>query len=140
MKTIFRAGPCGIALLAFSAALGAQTPSSTDNTLTYPAAYFAEFGSVSVNDMLNRIPGIDLALGGNQVPSVNNANDRGLGAEGQIMVNGKRLAGKANETRAQLDRIAASGAAIGFSTMIGSRLPCSSCSQRVSTKLKLMVS
>ncbi len=108
MKTIFRAGPCGIALLAFSAALGAQTPSSTDNTLTYPAAYFAEFGSVSVNDMLNRIPGIDLALGGNQVPSVNNANDRGLGAEGQIMVNGKRLAGKANETRAQLDRIAAS--------------------------------
>ena len=33
-----------------------------------------------------------------------------------------------------------SGAAIGFSTLIGSALPASSCSQRSSTKLKLMVS
>ena len=42
--------------------------------------------------------------------------------------------------RSGCERITASGAAIGFSTRIGSALPASSCSQRSSTKLKLMVS
>lgn len=78
-----------------------------DATVTYPAAFFAQYGVVSVNDMLSRIPGISLALEGNQVPSFGNNNDRGLGATGQILINGKRLAGKANEASSQLDRIAA---------------------------------
>ena len=87
----------------------AQTSADENATVTYPATFFAQYGAVSANDMLNRIPGIALALDGNQVPRVGNAtNDRGLGAEGQILINGKRLAGKANEARAQLDRIAAS--------------------------------
>lgn len=85
----------------------AQNATDENASVTYPASYFAEFGAVSVNDMLNRIPGIALALDGNQVPSIGN-NNRGLGSESQILVNGKRLAGKANETRAQLDRIPAS--------------------------------
>ena len=72
-----------------------QESSSDSASITYPASYFAEFEAVSVNDMLNRIPGIALALDGNQVPSLGN-NDRGLGAESQILINGKRLAGKAN--------------------------------------------
>lgn len=54
---------------------------STDSTLTYPAAYFAEFEPVSVNDMLNQIPGIGLALDANAGgSSLNNAANRGLGA------------------------------------------------------------
>ncbi len=83
-----------------------QDSNSENATVTYPASYFAEFEAVSVNDMLNRIPGIALALDGNQVPSLGN-NDRGLGAESQILINGKRMAGKANEAQEQLDRIPA---------------------------------
>ncbi len=85
----------------------AQDSVDESASVRYPASYFAEFGAVSVNDMLNRIPGIALALDGNQVPSVGNNNNRGLGSESQILINGKRLAGKANETGAQLDRIPA---------------------------------
>jgi len=85
----------------------AQELAEDDATVTYPASYFAEYGAVSVNDMLNRIPGIGLALEGNQVASFGGGNDRGLGAEGQILINGKRLAGKANEASSQLDRISA---------------------------------
>lgn len=98
----------GVALTLCSSLLLAQDANNSNAALTYPATYFAQFGSVSVTDMLDRIPGIALALEGNQIPSTGGANNtRGLGAEGQILINGKRLAGKANETRAQLDRIAA---------------------------------
>ena len=84
----------------------AQSEAEDNATVTYPAAYFSEYGVVSVNDMLSRIPGICLALEGNQVPSFGD-NNRGLGASSQILINGKRLAGKANEASSQLDRIAA---------------------------------
>ena len=92
-----------------SAAAMAQKTNDDDATVTYPASYFAQYGSVSVNDMLSRIPGIALALEGNQVPGFSNSrnNNRGLGGSSQILVNGKRLAGKANEASSQLDRIAA---------------------------------
>ncbi len=93
-------------LAAASSALLAQNETEDDATVTYPAAYFSEYGVVSVNDMLSRIPGIGLALEGNQVPSFGD-NNRGLGATSQILINGKRLAGKANEASSQLDRIAA---------------------------------
>lgn len=93
-------------LSATSNPLLAQNEAADDATVTYPAAYFSEYGVVSVNDMLTRIPGIGLALEGNQVPSFGD-NDRGLGASSQILINGKRLAGKANEASSQLDRIAA---------------------------------
>jgi outer membrane receptor for ferrienterochelin and colicin len=94
------------AFLVFSGLALAQELPEDDATVTYPASYFAEYRAVSVSDMLNRIPGIGLALEGNQVPSFG-GNDRGLGAEGQILINGKRLAGKANEASSQLDRISA---------------------------------
>ena len=95
-----------VILSALSNPVIAQNESEDDATVTYPASYFAEYGVVSVNDMLSRIPGIGLALEGNQVPSFNN-NNRGLGESSQILINGKRLAGKANEESSQLDRIAA---------------------------------
>lgn len=76
-------------------------------TVTYPSRYFAEYAPITVNDMLNRIPGIDLVLGTGSSASNSNA-DRGLGSSAQILIDGKRLAGKANEASSQLNRIAAS--------------------------------
>jgi len=89
----------------------AQEPSNSESTVTYPASYFAQFDPVSVNDMLNRIPGISLvlestvALDGSEIVDLR----RGLGSgENQILINGKRMAGKENEGHSQLSRISAS--------------------------------
>lgn len=92
-------GACFLASSSF-----AQQATESDSTINYPAAYFAEYTPLTVNDMLDRVPGIDLILnsgGGNA------DGDRGLGASANILIDGKRLAGKANEARAQLDRISA---------------------------------
>ena len=91
----------------FSTFATAQDTAEDEATVTYPASYFAQYGAVSVNDMLSRIPGIALTLEGNQVPGFRNNNSRGLGNTSQILVNGKRLAGKANEASSQLDRFTA---------------------------------
>ena len=73
-----------------------------DSTVVYPAAYFADFLPVSANDMINRIPGIGLALRGG------NNNGRGLGSgEGEVLINGQRVTGKNSGGRDQLSRIAA---------------------------------
>jgi len=85
----------------------AQSSGSNESTVTYPAEFFAQYSPVSVNDMLNRIPGIGLALEEDPSSRFRGGNDRGLGAQDQILINGKRLAGKANEAAAQLDRISA---------------------------------
>ena len=59
-----------------------------DATVTYPATYFAEFDPYSVSDMLDRIPGINVARGGGQggggggPGSSGGSNRRGLGAGG----------------------------------------------------------
>ncbi|MEX0618107.1 MAG: TonB-dependent receptor [Pseudohongiellaceae bacterium] len=75
---------------------------------TYPATYFASFAPNTVNDMLDRIPGISQALNSGGGGGPNSGASRGLGSSAQILIDGKRLAGKANEARAQLDRISAS--------------------------------
>lgn len=93
----------------------AQAPSTSDDaTVTYPAEFFAQFQPFSVNDMLQRIPGINLALGGGGGSSrggpgsSGGGNRRGLGAGGdQVLINGRRIAGKGNEGNAQLSRIPA---------------------------------
>lgn len=80
-----------------------QTDSSLDDsTVVYDADFFQQFSPVSVNDMIDRIPGIGLALGngGN--------NRRGLGGgANEVLINGQRITGKSNEGRSQLSRIAA---------------------------------
>ncbi len=77
------------------------------STVTYPAAYFAEFSPVSVNDMLNVIPGIGQAMGRGR--SGGGGNRRGLGAgENEILINGQRVTGKSNSSYDQLSRIPAS--------------------------------
>jgi len=73
-----------------------------DSTIVYPASYFAEFNPVSANDMLNRIPGIGLALRGG------GGGGRGLGSgAGEVLINGQRVTGKNNGGRSQLSRISA---------------------------------
>ena len=86
------------------AAMGQQT-GTDDSTVTYDAAYFTEFSPNTVNDMLDRIPGINQVLNTGGPPCRD--GDRGLGSSSSILIDGKRLAGKANEARAQLDRISA---------------------------------
>ncbi|MEQ8956061.1 MAG: hypothetical protein RL120_18175, partial [Gammaproteobacteria bacterium] len=84
-----------------SAQIDATENIGDDSTIVYPADYFSEFFPVSVNDMINRIPGISLAMnrGGNN-------NNRGLGSgEGEILINGQRVAGKNNAGQDQLSRI-----------------------------------
>ena len=57
---LFFSGSLGLASNA-----GAQAPeTASDATVTYPAEYFAQFNPYSVNDMLQRIPGISLARSG----------------------------------------------------------------------------
>ncbi|MDT8427475.1 MAG: TonB-dependent receptor plug domain-containing protein [Pseudomonadales bacterium] len=82
---------------------GAQENTSLDSTITYPAVFFTQYDPVNVNDMINRIPGISLAVDGGS----GNTNARGLGDSSQILINGKRLAGKENEAANQLSRIPA---------------------------------
>jgi outer membrane cobalamin receptor len=99
-------------LLAASAASAQDAATAGESTVTYPAEFFAQYEPYSVNDMLNRIPGINLAMGGggnNGGPgSSGGADRRGLGAGGdQILINGRRIAGKENEGNAQLARIPA---------------------------------
>lgn len=74
------------------------------NTVSYPAEYFLQWNPVTVADMIDRIPGITVALETNT--SNRNQNDRGLGSGENILINGQRLSGKDNEARDQLSRIA----------------------------------
>ena len=103
-----------LALLASSlSARAQQVPEpenvSDDSTIVYPASYFAEFLPVSVNDMLNRIPGINLAINrGGGGSGRGDRGRRGLGSgEGEVLINGQRITGKNNGANDQLNRISA---------------------------------
>ncbi len=99
-----------IFLLGTGSALGQEegANSGEESTVNYPATYFSQFNPVSVDDMLSRIPGINLVLDASRGGfSSFNQQDRGLGGSSQILIDGKRLAGKVNEAREQLARIAA---------------------------------
>ncbi len=103
-------------LLSINSSAQAQNqPQSTadDSTITYPVEFFDQYEPFSVNDMLDRIPGISVARsgggGGSGGPgSSSGSNRRGLGLGGdQIMINGRRITGKENEGNSQLSRIPA---------------------------------
>ena len=88
-----------------SAAGTAVVPQSTtpnaDSTVIYDADFFAQYNLVTANDMLERIPGLDL----NNIGA--SWGDRGLGTGGNLLINGQRVAGKSNSTKGQLSRIPA---------------------------------
>lgn len=95
----------GVLMALKTPSISAQEASQAEeesSTVVYQADYFDQYQPFSVNDMLARIPGIDLARGGG------GGNRRGLGAGGnQVLINGRRIAGKGNEGNAQLSRIPA---------------------------------
>lgn len=80
---------------------------ANDSTVTYSAQFFDQYSPVSVNDMLDRIPGIDSVLTVDDLAESFSGGDRGLGGTSQILIDGKRLAGKNNDAKSQLSRIAA---------------------------------
>ena len=93
----------------------AQIPSialaqESDTTVRYGADYFQEWAPVTAQDMLNRIPGAGSPTGGFSGGPGGGGGGRGLGAGGgeQILIDGKRMAGKGNQSSSQLSRISAS--------------------------------
>lgn len=93
-----------LAVMAIANLAQAQDASDDDSTIRFPASYFAEFAPITINDMLDRVPGIELIRGGTTLAR---DGDRGLGSESSILIDGKRMAGKANEADSQLERISA---------------------------------
>ena len=98
----------------------AQDNVGDDSTILYPFSYFTEFAPRTALDMLNRIPGMTMSStnsrgsrssgGRSSGGSFTNVSrgGRGLGAGNngiQILINGKRTAGKNNDTQSQLQRI-----------------------------------
>jgi outer membrane receptor for ferrienterochelin and colicins len=109
-KLVLAMSLSSVLLTGFSSLVAAQDQPTTDenSTVTYPASFFAQYQPYSVNDMLIRIPGINLALGGGGAGG-NGGDRRGLGSGGdQVLINGRRIAGKGNEGNQQLSRIPAS--------------------------------
>ena len=105
-KRFIRLSLLGLAIAGANQGYGQQAePQATDeSTVVYEADFFTQYSPISVNDMVDRIPGIGLALGNGN----NGGNSRGLGSgEGEILINGQRTTGKNNEGRSQLSRIAA---------------------------------
>ena len=94
-----------LALLSITNMAHAQESVDDDSTITFPASYFAQFNPTTINDMLDRVPGIQLIRAGSG--TLASDGDRGLGSESPILIDGRRLAGKANEADSQLARISA---------------------------------
>jgi len=92
-----------LVLLTAPASFGQEAAAeSADSTVVYEAEFFAKYNPVTANDMLERIPGLDLSDGGPAAES-----DRGLGTGGNLLINGQRIAGKENAAQDQLNRIPA---------------------------------
>lgn len=100
------------ALLASPFIASAQESSGDGGTVIYGADYFTEYAPISAQDMINRIPG----LGEGGAPpggfGGGNASSGGRGFGGgssgsEILINGKRTAGKNNQTSELLSRISA---------------------------------
>jgi outer membrane receptor for ferrienterochelin and colicins len=91
------------ALLALSGAAAAQdapaAPPAAPGPRSYLPADFARFAPRSALDMLRQVPGFAI-----QAPDVR----RGLGQSGgNVLVNGQRISGKANDALAEVSRIPA---------------------------------
>ena len=95
---------------ALAPAAMAQDASGDDSTVIYPASYFVQWGPRTAQDMLDRIPG-QASTGGPGGPGGGSptAGGRGLGSGSggtEILIDGKRTAGKNNQAGGLLRRIA----------------------------------
>ena len=109
--TKFLAAATLLAPIAFHSAVFAQDNLGDESTIVYPAIYFAEYAPVTALDMVNRIPGMNIqnnAAGSSSRGAFRGGRGLGSGGRGtQVLVNGKRVAGKNNNTQAMLARITA---------------------------------
>ena len=121
-------------LLSLGSLTSAQDNVGEDSTVRYPASYFGEWSPVTAQDMMDRIPGLGsgggsgggFGGGGSRGPSGGGGFSGGGGPPGgfsggggggrgfgsgsggsEILINGKRTAGKNNSTGGQLSRITA---------------------------------
>ena len=97
----------------------AQDNVGEESTVRYPAAYFTEWAPVTAQDMMDRIPGLSTGSGfsgssrgrgGPPGKGGGSSGGRGFGSGSggsEILINGKRTAGKNNSTDSQLGRITA---------------------------------
>jgi len=110
----------GITLFLYSGIVISQENVDDESTVVYPASYFAEWSPVTAQDMLDRIPGLDMgsmssfsrsSRGSSRSSgrgSSRSSGGRGFGGGNraiEILINGKRTAGKNNSTDRQLSRI-----------------------------------
>ncbi|NKB32686.1 MAG: hypothetical protein GKR91_06275 [Pseudomonadales bacterium] len=117
MKSVIRKPYLASLSLLFAASLSSQSMAQIaedEATVTYPASYFAEYAPVNAKDMLDRIPGVGSTTGGG--PSSiggfrgggGGGGGRGFGSgsgSSEVLINGKRTAGKNNQTSGVLSRI-----------------------------------
>jgi outer membrane receptor for ferrienterochelin and colicins len=108
-RCVFRAV---LLVSSLAGAVNAQDNVGDESTVIYRADYFAEFNPITAQDMVDRIPGIGGATssGGGFGGGAGGGNGgRGLGGGGgsEIIINGKRMAGKSNQASGQLGRITA---------------------------------
>ena len=97
-------------------AISAQTTSMDGDAsiVTYDKEYFVKYSPVTLLDMLQRVPGVPEILNKNRQQrsssgGASSRGERGFGSGGdQILIDGKRLAGKSNNINDALGRISAS--------------------------------
>lgn len=82
-----------------------EAQSESTGTTVYDEAYFAQYDVQNAQDMLRRIPGVSSILSS----LGRGSNQRGFGSGGgdQILLNGRRFPGKANDTSRTLSRLRA---------------------------------
>jgi len=100
----------GLAALAYAGSAAAQEPliagppGAASNTVVYDQAFFSRFEPNNAEDILRRIPGVPAILDANNRAQ----QERGFGSGGsQVLLEGRRFPGKANEITATLRRIPA---------------------------------
>jgi outer membrane receptor protein involved in Fe transport len=99
--------PPALAVALFLAALhalpaSAQDGNANENTVVYDEDFFARYSVNNAEDMLRLIPGVPTIL-----DTRAEQQERGFGTAGaQVLINGRRFPGKANEINTNLRRIA----------------------------------
>ena len=98
--------------LFINTAFAAQTTTTTNDAsiVTYEKQFFELYAPVTLIDMLQRVPGAPEILNASRQRSGGGGQnqERGFGSGGdQILIDGKRLAGKSNNINDTLSRISA---------------------------------
>ncbi|MDG1996912.1 MAG: TonB-dependent receptor plug domain-containing protein, partial [Emcibacteraceae bacterium] len=92
----------------------AEDAAAGSSVVVYDQVYFEKLSPVTLLDMLQAVPGVTEILNKNRQqrrggPGASSRGERGFGSGGdQILMDGKRLAGKANSIDDTLSRISAS--------------------------------